>query len=111
MYQRTTAAKAKTRVNSSSHVSLQNTFFKPIPITNSASRSTGIQQYQQTHHMIINKRYVPTYRELMQIPESRQRVSIYEKAFKHFGKADSNLSMWIKRVRAKGLPKPMAEGK
>ncbi|KAI7878833.1 hypothetical protein K492DRAFT_196502 [Lichtheimia hyalospora FSU 10163] len=110
MYQRTTATKAKTRVGSSNHVSSQDTSLKPIPITNSASRSTGIQQNQQTHHMTVNKLYAPTYRELMQIPVSRQRVSIYEKAFKHFGKADSNLSTWIIRVRAKGLPKPMKEG-
>lgn len=110
MCQRTTGLKPKPRVVSSSHMSSKNKDAS-FNANNIATRSTGIQQQQQKYHMTANKRYAPTYRELMQISEARQRVSIYEKAFKHFGKADSKLSTWIKRVRAKGLPEPMKEGK
>lgn len=51
-----------------------------------------------------------SYDEMMRIPDPRERLAFYEKTFKQCMRADSKLTSWMKRVKDKGLPKPMTEG-
>ncbi|CDH54681.1 predicted protein [Lichtheimia corymbifera JMRC:FSU:9682] len=51
-----------------------------------------------------------SYDEMMRIPDPRERLAFYEKTFKQCMRADSKLTSWMKRVKEKGLPKPMTEG-
>ncbi|KAI8144476.1 hypothetical protein BJV82DRAFT_667678 [Fennellomyces sp. T-0311] len=56
------------------------------------------------------KYHARSYDEMMRIPDTRERLAFYDRTFKLCMKADSKLSSWVKRVREKGLPKPMTEG-
>ncbi|KAI7874632.1 hypothetical protein K492DRAFT_199832 [Lichtheimia hyalospora FSU 10163] len=60
----------------------------------------------------LDKQYeARSYTEIMQTTQNtRDRLALYEKTFEMCMRADPQLTAWIKRMKQKGMPKPMLEG-
>ncbi|KAF7730548.1 hypothetical protein EC973_001929 [Apophysomyces ossiformis] len=103
----------------------------PCPETPRRSRSSNTSSYRTRRTSISSKRscrslrsikrvqekpqakqqyHARTYAEMMRIPMLNERIAFYKKTFDLCMQADSQLSSWINRQKAKGLPKPMTEG-
>lgn len=54
---------------------------------------------------------VRSYAEMMRVPETYERLAFYDRTCRQCFKADTGLSAWVKRMKSKGLPGPMTEGK
>lgn len=60
----------------------------------------------------LDKQYeARSYTEIMQTHDTRDRLALYEKTFEMCMRADPQLTAWIKRMKQKGVPKPMLEGR
>ncbi|CDS08262.1 hypothetical protein LRAMOSA02210 [Lichtheimia ramosa] len=59
----------------------------------------------------LDKQYeARSYTEIMQTQNTRDRLALYERTFEMCMRADPQLTAWIKRMKQKGMPKPMLDG-
>jgi hypothetical protein len=68
-------------------------------------------QRRHKHHQKQDKYVERSYDEMMRIPDIFERVSFYEKTLDLCLQVESPIANWIKKNSAKGLPKPLTEGR
>ncbi|KAG2221425.1 hypothetical protein INT45_005230 [Circinella minor] len=87
-----------------------------IPLPPRSSRRsrrvyTTAASYNSQEKPKLDKQYCSrSYSEMMEIKDTSERLTVYEKTFELCMRADPQMTAWIKSVQNKGLPKVMTEG-
>ncbi|KAI7857284.1 hypothetical protein BDC45DRAFT_603370 [Circinella umbellata] len=83
----------------------------PRSLRRSRRVNTTAVPYNSQEKPKLDKQYRSrSYSEMMEIKDTSERLTLYEKTFELCMRADPQMTAWIKSVQNKGLPKVMTEG-